>query len=139
MNVTIAADGPKVSEVELPISGCTVVVTERGARQTLELLNPEGTLLGVVSDSLLDPSVIRAAFRGSKDGKPWALAAGRSLKTPVRATFSASRARRDGRRIEVDAIACGGFWVAEAAVGASRVSVTVDGEDAGSAGLQPIS
>jgi hypothetical protein len=136
--VTIAADGPKVSEVELPISGCTVVVTERGARQTLELLNPEGTLLGVVSDSLLDASVIRATFRGSKDGEPWALAAGRSLKTPVRATFSTGRARRDGRSSEVEAIQCGGFWVAEASVGASRVSVTVDGEDAGSAGLQPI-
>lgn len=136
--MTIAPDGPRVSEVELPISGCTVLVTERGARQTLELLNPDGALLGVVSDSLLDPSVIRSAFRGVHNGQHWALAAGRSLKTPVRATFSASRARRDGRRVEVEAIGCGGFWVAEAAVSATRVSVTTEGKDAGSLALQSI-
>jgi hypothetical protein len=136
--MTIAPDRPKVSEVELPISGCTVVVTERGARQTLELLGPDGDLLGVVSDSLLDPSVIRTAFRGSKDGAPWALAAGRSLTTPVKATFSASRGRRDGRRVEVDAFGCGGFWVAEAAIGAARVSVTAAGVDAGNSALQAI-
>lgn len=136
--MTIAAGGPKVSEVELPISGCTVIVTERGERQTLELLSPEGGLLGVVSDSLLDPSVIRSAFRGSRAGEPWALAAGRALKTPVRATFSASRSRRDGRLVEVEAIQCGGFWVAEAAISAQRVSVTVDGEAGESSGLQPI-
>jgi hypothetical protein len=136
--VTIAPDRPKVSEVELPISGCTVVVTERGSRQTLELLGPEGTLLGVVSDSLLDPAVIRGAFRGTAAGTHWALAVGRSLNGPVKATFSASRAHRDKHRIEVDAIGCGGFWVAEAAVSASRVSVSTDGKIAGSAALQSI-
>jgi hypothetical protein len=137
--VTIAEDSPKVSEVELPISGCTVIVTDRGGRQTLELLGPDGDLLGVVSDSLLDPSVIRSAFHGTKAGAHWALAAGRSIKTPVKATFAASRSRRDGRRVEVEATGCGGFWVAEAAISAHRVSVTVDGEAAGSSSLQPIS
>ena len=136
--MSIAPDRPKVLEVELPISGCTVVVTERGTRQTLELLGPDDSLLGVVSDSLLDSSVIRSAFRGSNDGVHWALAAGRSLTAPVKATFSAGRSRRDGRRVEVDAIGCGGFWVAEAAVSASRVSVTAAGEDAGSSTLQSI-
>jgi hypothetical protein len=125
--------------MELPISGCTVVVTERGARQTLELLGPDGELIGVVSDSTLDQSVIRSAYRGSTAGAPWAVAAGRSLKSPVKVTFSASRSRRDGRRVEVDPSGCGGFWVAEAAISASRVSVTVDGEDAGSSSLQSIS
>jgi hypothetical protein len=136
--VTIAADRPKVLEVELPISGCTVVVTERGSRQTFELMSPEGTLLVVVSDSLLDPSVIRCAFRGSHGSGHWGLAAGRSLEGPVKATFSASRSKRDGRRVEVDAIGCGGFWVAEAALSAHRVSVTVAGEEAGTAVLQSI-
>jgi hypothetical protein len=137
--VTIAEDSPNVSEIELPISRCTVVVTERGARQTLELLGPDGELIGVVSDSTLDPSVIRSAYRGGTASAPWALAAGRSVKSPLKATFSASRSRRDGRRIEVTASECGGFWVAEAAIAAHWVSVTVDGEANGSSSLQPIS
>jgi hypothetical protein len=115
-----------------------VLVTERGARQTLELLSPDGELLGVVSDSLLDPSVIRSAFHGTTEGTAWALATGRSVNATVKATFSAGRARRDGRRVEVDATGCGGFWVAEAAISANRVSVTVDGEEAGSSSLQSI-
>jgi hypothetical protein len=134
--VTIAEHRPQVTEVELPISGCTVIVTERGARQTLELLGPDEALLAVVSDSLLDPSVIRSAFHGVTGGQHWALAVGRSLKTPVRATFSAGR--RDRHPSEVDATGCEGFWVAEAAVSAQRVSVTVAGEEAGSAALQSI-
>ena len=137
--MTIAEDSPKLSEIELPISGCTVVVTERGGRQTLELLGPNEDLLGVISDSQLDPSAIRLAFHGTREGVQWALAAGRSLKNPVKATFAASRSRRDGRRIEIEASGCGGFWVAEAAISAHRVSVTVDGDEAGSSSLQPIS
>jgi hypothetical protein len=136
--VTTAEDAPRVSEIELPISGCTVMVTQRGTRQTLELLAPDESLISVVSDSVLDSSVIRAAFHGTTDGVPWALAAGRSLKTPVKATFSASRSRRDVRQVEVEASGCGGFWVAEAAISASRVSVTVDGADAGSSSLQSV-
>lgn len=91
-----------------------------------------------MSDSLLDPAVIRAAFRGVTAGVHWALAVGRSPHGPVKATFSASRGHRDKHRTEVDAFGCGGFWVAEAAVSATRVSVTADGKPAGSAALQSI-
>jgi hypothetical protein len=133
------AESPQVSQIELPISGCTVIVTERGTRHTLEILNPGGDLLGVVSDSLLDPAVVRAAWRGTRDGQPWALAAGRSVSVPVVATFAPHRSLRERPKVEVEAVHCGSFWVAEAAFVAARVSVTAAGEAAGSVALQPIS
>ncbi len=133
------AESPDISQVELTISGCTVVVTQRGARQTLEILSPAGDLLGVVSDSLLDPAVVRAAWRGTRDGQPWALAAGRSVAVPVVATFTGHRSLRAGHKAEVNAVHCGSFWVAEAQVSATRVSVTAAGEPAGGVALQPVS
>ena len=129
---------PKVTHRELPKSGCHIVVTERGVRQTLEVLDSEGRLLSVISDSLLDPTVVRGSWRGVRDGETWTLVVGRSLAGPVQVTLSAGRSRLARRQLEVVPEQCGGFWIAEAAFAASRVSVSVDGVAAGSASVQPL-
>ena len=47
-----------VTEKTLAVSGLRVVLTERGPRQTLQIEDSDGRLMGVISDSLLDPTVL---------------------------------------------------------------------------------
>ncbi len=132
----------RVTHRELPLSGCHIVVTERGSRQTLEVLDAGGRLLSVISDSLLDPTVVRGAWRGVREGEAWTLVVGRSVAGPVSVTLSAARSRlvrRQHPNLAVSPSQCGGFWIAEASFAANRVSVTVDGEAAGGASVQPLS
>ena len=79
MSIEPAVTQTKITHRELPLSGCHIVVTERGPRQTLEVLDAHGRLLSVISDSLLDPTVVRGAWRGVREGGPWTLVVGRSV------------------------------------------------------------
>ncbi len=126
-------------EIELPLSGVHAVTTDRSGRQTLEVFDDEGRLLGVVSDSTLDPAVLRGAWRGTHAGRPWALVVGRTQRAqapaPIAVTFSTGRPMHR-RRIDVAATGCGDFWLAEVASAATRVSVTVGGAAAGQSSVQ---
>lgn len=127
-----------VTEVTLPRSGLQVALTERGARQTLEINDSGGFLISVISGSSLDPSVLRGAWRGVRDGQPWALAVGRSVSRPVSVAFSGRRLHLSARSAASAAVVpewIGDFWLAEAAIAATRVTVTVAGVPAGAAKL----
>jgi len=133
-----------VTESTLPISGLRIVLTERGSRQTLEIDDSQGSLLTVISDSLLDPTVLRGGWRGVRDGQPWALVVGRSVSTPVGVTFTNKRFHLPGRAATIDLAEVspqwiGDFWLAEEATGASRVRVSVAGVPAGTATLELVS
>ena len=127
-----------IRRTELPISGFQAVITERGPRETLEVLDAEGKLLGIVSDSLLDPAVLRGGWRGVRNGQPWALAVGRCVDRPVTVSFSTGRAWTR-RQVSVESSSCGEFWVAEVAAQASRATVIIADAPAGSSPLQSVS
>jgi hypothetical protein len=136
-------DLASVEESVLPLSGLRMVLTHRGSRQTLEIDDEQGRLVGVISDSPLDPAVVRGAWRGVHGGQPWALVIGRRDAGQVAVTFSSSRRRLfglAGRQAEIsDPVTpggLGGFWIAEAAVDASRATVAVAGVTADSLALQ---
>jgi len=142
-------DLASVTESVLPLSGLRVVLTQRGSRQTLEIDDEQGRLVGVISDSPLDPAVVRGAWRGVHDGQPWALVIGRRDAGRVVVTFSSSRRRlfglggrqAAGSEPEPEPVTprgMGGFWIAEAAVDAGRATVAVAGVTADSLALQPV-
>jgi len=64
---------------------------------------------------------------------------GRSIAGPVDLTLSAGRSRLARRRLDIVPEQCGGFWIAEAAFAATRVTVSVGGVAAGSASVQLLS
>ena len=141
-----SGDLATVKESTLPVSGLRVVLTHRGPRQTLEIDDAQGRLVSVISDSLLDPTVVRGAWHGVHDGQPWALVIGRSVSGQISVTFSRHRrrllgwaGRRNSEATEVKPRWIGEFWVAEAAVEATRATVAVAGIVADSFALEPVS
>lgn len=138
-----------VTETTLPVSGLRLVLTERGPRQTLEIDDADGELLSVISDSLLDPAVLRGSWRGVRDGQPWALVVGRSsvrgsVSEPVAVTFTGTPGKlrhlpgHKGETLEVIPQWIGDFWLAEAPTRSARASVTVDGVPAGTSALEQV-
>jgi hypothetical protein len=128
-----------VTEKSLPVSGLRVVLTQRGPRQTLQIEDFDGRLMGVISDSLLDPTVLRGGWHGVRNGQPWSFAVGRSVSRPVSITFSSRRLRRPGAKPQAVVFEpgwIGDFWLAEAATDATRAAVTVAGVQAGTRVLE---
>lgn len=136
-----------VEESILALSGLRVVLTRRGSRQTLEIDDERGRLVGVISDSPLDPTLVRGAWRGVHDGQPWALVVGRREPGQVAVTFSSVRRHwlglggRHAAGSESEPVTprgLGGFWIAEGAVDATRATIAVAGVTADSLALQPV-
>ncbi len=135
-----------VRESFLATSGLRLVLTHRGPRQTLEIDDAQGRLVGVISDSHLDPAVVRGGWRGVRDGQPWALVVGRSVPGGgIRVSFSLHHrrllgfaGRRDGRTTTAQPLRLGEFWIAEAAADATRATVAVPGLAAEIFALEPI-
>ncbi len=128
---------PTVTDNELPLSGFHAAATKRASSQTLEVFDPTGQLLAVVSNSPLDRSLIRGSWRGVRDGRSWGLVVGRSVGGPMTVTFGGG-SRSGRRRIDVAPDPRAEFWFAEAALVSTRVAVTVAGLPAGQARLRRV-
>jgi hypothetical protein len=134
-----------VEESILTLSGLRVVLTHRGSRQTLEIDDAQCGLIGVISDSHLDPAVVRGGWRGVRDGQPWALVVGRSVPgEDVSVDFSLHHrrllglGRRSSRPTTVKSMRLGEFWIAEAAIEATHAVVAIPGLTAETFELEPV-
>jgi hypothetical protein len=116
-----------VSEYELPLSGYRVVITQRGDRHVLEVFDDIDVLVAVASNSALDTSVVRGAWRGTRNERPWALVVGRATDQPVAIVFRFGGLRSSRRRHDVVPSRSGDFWIVEAATAATHATVTSKG------------
>jgi hypothetical protein len=116
-----------VIEYELPLSGYRVVITQRGDRHVLEVFDDSDVLVAVASNSALDTSVLRGAWRGTRNERPWALVVGRATDQPVAIVFRFGGLRSSRRRQDVVPLRSGDFWIVEAATAATHATVTIKG------------
>jgi hypothetical protein len=116
-----------VIEYELPLSGYRVVITQRGDRHVLEVFDDSDVLVAVASNSALDTSVVRGAWRGTRNERPWALVVGKATDQPVAIVLRFGGLRSSRRRQDVVPSRSGDFWIVEAAMAATHATVTIKG------------
>jgi hypothetical protein len=75
----------------------------------------------------LDTSVLRGAWRGTRNERPWALVVGRATDQPVAIVFRFGGLRSSRRRQDVVPLRSGDFWIVEAATAATHATVTIKG------------
>jgi hypothetical protein len=137
--LTLSSQRPaswEVVEYELPISGSQVVISRRGMRHVLEVFDASGALIAVTTNSELDPSIVRGAWRGTRNGQPWALVAGRAAEEPIAVVFRSRGLRLSRRRFDAAASKSGDFWVLEAATSATHATITSNGLPIATVALQ---
>jgi hypothetical protein len=117
------------SQTHLPLSGFRVVVvtdTVTG-RCSFEVYQRGGEFLEVVSDSLLDPGVLRGGWSGKLPGDTsrWAVVVGRSSSNVVTVTFEGRCRKPLMARFAPPPDPSHEFWALEAMVEATHVVASV--------------